>query len=327
MNILIAEDEKSVRMMLKAALRKTKLEPIIACDGREAWDILCARDDIRLVLTDWMMPEMDGLSLVKKIRERKSDKYTYIIMLTALATRHNMLDGFAAGADDYVSKPFHISELLVRIKAGERVLRLEDALSEKNEELTTLNNKLAGLARVDALSQIGNRLAFNEEMEKRQAETARYNRGYAVIMCDIDRFKQYNDTYGHPAGDKLIRLIAATLKAQLRSTDQVFRYGGEEFAVVLPEQDIEGAATVAEKIRAAVENNKSEHKGSDTGILTLSLGVAAWQNYGAQRHDQVSEDAQEEEEHKPEQTEDVIKRADNALYEAKQSGRNRVCNA
>ena len=272
---------------------------------------------------------MDGLSLVKKIRERETDKYTYIIMLTALATRHNMLDGFAAGADDYVSKPFHISELLVRIKAGERVLKLEDALSEKNEELTTLNNKLNGLARIDALSQIGNRLSFNEEMEKRQAEAARYNRGYAIIMCDIDRFKQYNDTYGHPRATNSSASLPTRSRNNCAAPTRCSATAARSLRLSCPEQDLEGAAVVAEKIRAAVEGKHIEHKGSDTGILTLSLGVAAWHNYGAHDEERTAEDTneQQQQEHESDQTQDVIKRADNALYEAKQSGRNRVCNA
>ncbi|MFH1550014.1 MAG: diguanylate cyclase [Planctomycetota bacterium] len=305
MRILVAEDNLATKKLLETLLKKFGHDPVFAGNGREAWELL-SKEDFQMVLADWMMPEMDGVTLCKKIRTDGSKKYIYIIMLTAKSLKDDIVEGLNAGANDYLTKPFHHGELMARIKAGEKTLQLEDNLAEKNRELQALNRRLKNLARVDALTQLGNRLALEEAMEKTCSAAQRYRRTYSIIMCDIDRFKRYNDTYGHPAGDKVLRRIADTLKSQVRASDQVFRYGGEEFAILLPEHSMNEAEKVAERLKSSVETLEIEHTAGDTSTVTISLGVATSRN-------NIKNDCRWTE---------VLKRADEALYEAKESGRN-----
>ncbi len=305
MKILVAEDNKATTKLLEAVLEKFGHEPVFACDGREALDVFL-KGDFQMVIADWMMPEMDGVTLCKKIRAVESRKFTYIIMLTAKSLKHDIVEGLDAGANDYLTKPFDFGELMARIKAGEKTLQLEESLEERNRELQTLNSRLENLARVDALTQLGNRLALEETMEKTCSAAQRHQRTYSIIMCDIDRFKRYNDTYGHPAGDKVLRRIADALKSQIRASDQAFRYGGEEFAILLSEHNMDEAENVAERLKAAVEALGIEHANGDTSTVTISLGVATSRN-NSKNGCRWTE---------------VLKRADEALYQAKASGRN-----
>ena len=307
MRILVAEDNLATKKLLETLLKKFGHDPVFAGNGREAWELL-SKEDFHMVIADWMMPEMDGVTLCKKIRADGSKNFTYIIMLTARSLKNNIIEGLDAGANDYLTKPFDFGELLARIKAGEKTLQLEENLAEKNRELQALNGRLKNLARVDALTQLGNRLALEEAMEKTCSAAQRYQRIYSIIMCDIDQFKRYNDTYGHPAGDKVLRRIADTLKSQVRTSDQAFRYGGEEFAVLLPEHNMNEAENVAERLRAAVEALEIEHTAGDTSTVTISLGVATSRN-NSENGCRWTE---------------VLKQADEALYEAKESGRNRI---
>jgi len=305
MKILIAEDNKITTKVLETVFKKYGHEPIFACNGREALDIFL-KGDFQMVIADWMMPEMDGITLCKKIRADESRKFTYIIMLTAKSSKNDIIEGLNAGANDYLTKPFDFGEMMARIKAGEKILQLEEDLEKKNRELQTLNRRLGNLARVDALTQLGNRLALEEAMERIRNTAQRHQRTYSVIMCDIDQFKRYNDTYGHPAGDKVLRRIADTLKSQIRTSDQAFRYGGEEFAIVLPEHNMDEAEKVAERLKASVEALGIENANGDTGTLTISFGVAASRNNSENGCRGT----------------DVFKQADEALYQAKASGRN-----
>lgn len=305
MRIVVAEDNPATKKLLEALLKKFGHDPVFAGNGREAWELL-SKEDFQMVIADWMMPEMDGVTLCKKIRADSSKKYIYIIMLTAKSLKDDIVEGLNAGANDYLTKPFHHGELMARIKAGEKILQLEDNLAEKNRELQALNGRLKNLARVDALTQLSNRLALEEAMEKTCSAARRYRRTYSIIMCDIDRFKLYNDTYGHPAGDKVLRRIADMLKSQVRASDQVFRYGGEEFAILLPEHNADEAEKVAERLKAAVDALGIEHTAYDMGTVTISFGVATSRN-NTENGCHWTE---------------VLKQADEALYKAKESGRN-----
>ena len=305
MRILVAEDNLATKKLLETLLKKFGHDPVFAGNGREAWELL-SKEDFHMVVADWMMPEMDGVTLCKKIRADGSKGLVYIIMLTAKSLKDDIVEGLNAGANDYLTKPFHHGELMARIKAGEKTLQLEQSLEEKNRELQALNGRLKNLARVDALTQLGNRLALEEAMEKTCSAAQRYRRTYSIIMCDIDRFKLYNDTYGHPAGDKVLRRIADTLKSQVRASDQAFRYGGEEFAILLPEHNTDEAEKVAERLKAAVDTLGIEHTAYDAGRVTISFGVATSRN-------NIENGCRWTE---------VLKRADEALYQAKESGRN-----
>lgn len=312
MKILIAEDDLISRRLLQKTLEAWGYEVMVAKNGQEAWDIL-QQADIRLVIADWVMPVIDGVTLCQKISKSGMPWYVYFILLTSKDRKEDIIVGLDAGADDYVTKPFNRGELHVRVHAGERVLKLEKELLEKNEELQRLNIKLEELIRIDPLMNIGNRRSFYEIIEKVHNRAYRYAHNYGVIMCDIDHFKAYNDIYGHLAGDNILKSVAESIKSTLRMSDDIFRYGGEEIVIILPEQDLKGTVIVAERIRKGVESLGLPHKGNSSGILTVSCGVAACFTTECKNDSSKAK------------WETVLGHADQALYKAKSEGRNRVC--
>lgn len=307
MKILVVEDDLISRKLLEKTVRGWGHEVIGAENGLMAWEIF-QKEEIKFIIADWMMPEMDGVTLCKNIRALNKSGYIYFILLTGKDKKEDIVEGLEAGADDYVAKPFDVAELKVRVRAGERILNLEKELTQKNDELGDLNKRLEEIARTDALMDIGNRHAFYESIKKSHHRACRYLQSYGLIMCDIDYFKNYNDTYGHMEGDILLKKVADTLKEVIRLSDDIFRWGGEEIVVIVHEQEKPQAKIVAEKLRQAIESLKIEHKGCERGYLTISCGVAAFN-----------------ENDKHNQWKDILYRADKALYIAKQSGRNRVC--
>ncbi|GAB4222478.1 MAG: diguanylate cyclase [Acidobacteriota bacterium] len=300
MRILIAEDERISRELLRRALENIRHEVIAVTDGLEAWNhIVDESADIRLVIADWMMPGLDGIELTRRIRSAGFRHYVYVIMLTSRGQRQDVIDGLSAGADDYVIKPFDPGELFFRVRCGLRIVDLEEQLAARNRELERM-------AMVDGLTAIPNRRAFDDDLGRRILECQRYRRPFALLMIDIDQFKNYNDTLGHAAGDSALRRIALVLKRALRGTDDVYRYGGEEFACILPETDEDGAMLVAERLRAAVEAEKIPHPGTAPGVVTVSVGVTV---------------------HRPQHPDSpswIVENADRALYRAKRAGRNRI---
>lgn len=307
MKILVVEDDLVSRKLLQKIFSDWGHEVFTADNGQQAWEIM-QTDNPKFVIADWVMPVMDGVSLCRKIRSSYMQGYVYFVLLTGKDKKEDIVEGLDAGADDYVTKPFDRGELQVRIRAGERILELEKELTHKNRELQCLNLKLEKLIRIDPLLDIGNRRSFYETIEKTHNRAFRYSQGYGVVMCDVDHFKTYNDTYGHIAGDQALKSVADALKLSLRTSDDIFRYGGEEIVIVLPEQDIDKTLLVAERLRKDVEALSIEHKGSDKGILTISCGISAFDR-----------------EHKVDKWEIILDRADKALYSAKAAGRNKVC--
>ena len=307
MRILVVEDDPVSRKLLQKTLEGWGYEIITAENGKKALDIIL-NENLKFVVADWMMPVMDGLTLCRMLRSSKDKGYVYFIMLTGKDKKEDVIEGLKAGVDDYVVKPFDRSELQVRVRAGERILTLEKELTAKNESLQRLNLKLEELVRLDTLTGAGNRLSFYETIEKTHHRACRYAYGYGIIMCDVDNFKLYNDTYGHLAGDNILRRVADSIKCSIRMSDDVFRYGGEEMVITLPDQDINTTITVAEKVREGIESMGIEHRGTAIGILTISCGVAAFD--------------MEKLENK---WEDILENADKALYRAKSAGKNRVC--
>jgi len=305
MKILVVEDDLVSRRLLQKTLEEWGYEVITATNGQEALDIF-NRDDIKLIIADWLMPVMDGLTLCRKIRSTGFSGYVYFILLTGKDKKEDLIEGLDAGADDYVAKPFDREELKVRVRAGERILRLEKELNDKNEKLKKFNTMLEEIARIDALTDIGNRRSFYEAIKKAHHSANRYAENYALVMCDIDNFKSYNDTYGHLEGDRILKVIAKSIKNSLRLSDEVFRYGGEEFIVLL-QCKLDDACVLAERIRKSIESQRIEHQGHDKGIVTISCGVEAFK-----------------EEDRDNQWNDILNRADKALYIAKSSGRNTV---
>lgn len=332
MNLLIAEDDLISRRILEKTLTDLGHQPLVAVNGLEAWELI-QQHEVQVVISDWVMPEADGLYLCQLIRKAHLSHYIYLILLTSKDGQNDLLRGLEAGADDYLIKPFDLAELKARLKTAERVIDLEKKLVKKNKALSLLNKKLKDLSRVDDLMQIGNRRSFHEAIIRVHDLAQRYRRSYGVIMADVDHFKAYNDRYGHQAGDRLLITMADICKKIVRKSDevfrigekigdvkddsspkqdfpdqsQVFRFGGEEIVFLLPEQNCHGAAIAAERIRLAVQNKAFEHQNNLTGQVTISCGVACYQEKDRQK-----------------KWEDILERADQALYLAKQAGRNCV---
>jgi diguanylate cyclase (GGDEF)-like protein len=290
MRVLIAEDEEIGLFTLQSTLTKAGYDVVAARDGREAWEILQRHDTPQLAILDWMMPGLDGLELCRRVREARTGPYVYILMLTGKARKEDIIAGMQAGADDYLAKPFDADELRVRVRAGERIVVLQEALRVQ--------------ATQDALTGAMNRGAIFEVLKRELAQSARTAAPVGVVIADLDHFKQINDTHGHPAGDAVLREAAARLKGVLRAYDALGRYGGEEFLLVLPSCTMEHAAEVAERARRAMADTPAMTGGGVVSI-TASFGVAA--GGGAS----LDLDA-------------VIRAADEALYRAKRGGRNRV---
>ena len=309
MKILVAEDDAVSRTILRRAVEKLGHECLVAEDGRAAWETFCTEPWVDVIISDWMMPDVDGLELCRMVRneERGSQgrAYTYFIFLTALGDREHLLRGLEAGADDYLSKPLDRDELGMRLISADRVTELHRKLAFQNDELEKLNRMLFEQSREDPLTSLGNRLRLREDIEVLQNRAERYGHDYAAVLCDVDFFKAYNDRYGHLAGDDVLQRVSETISAGLRGGDVAYRYGGEEFLIVLPEQSVEAATAIADRLRRSVEDLGVPHgAGTQAGVVTISAGVAAFQGAGS--------------------ADDLLKQADAALYEAKEAGRNTV---
>lgn len=278
--ILIVDDNEKTRTMLKRHLKKEKYEIFEAKDGFEALRIV-ETDNPGVILLDVMMPEISGMDVCRRIRARHDSELFHIIMLTGVATAESKVSGLDMGADDYVTKPFDIEELLARVRVGFR---------------SVANRKLA---LIDNLTQVYNKNFFTAYLEKAIEQAYRYNHDFSLILTDIDRFKKVNDTYGHLAGDKILTEMGSLLNLFCRGSDVAVRWGGEEFIIVMPETNISGGAVLAEKIRVAV----AAHDFPVVSRITSSFGVATLTEHGAAK---------------------LLKDADDALYMAKQNGRNQV---
>lgn len=299
MMIIAVDDDLLSRRVLEGAVTRLGHECLIAEDGEQAWRLIRDRGP-DVVITDWMMPGIDGVQLCRLIRDHAVEAYTYVIFATSLAERDCVFRGMEAGADDYLTKPLDPYDLEVRLIAAKRVTSLHADLAHYRAEL-------ARLACTDPLTQLRNRLSLSDDLAEFHARSQRNGHSYSLAMCDVDFFKAYNDTHGHQAGDEALRQVATTLTTQARQGDRVYRYGGEEFLLVLPDQALSPAAQAAERIRRAVESLDIPHPdGTRAGVITISAGVAACDH----ARDGTGED--------------VLKAADAALYDAKSHGRNRV---
>lgn len=300
MRVLVADDDLGSRLVAKAAVEALGHDCVTAQDGSEAWRLVLELEPDVLV-TDRAMPGLDGVTLCRRIRAAHTDHYTYIVLLTALADPQDVLAGMRAGADDYVTKPLNPLDLEARLVAAQRITALHTELARTRAELTRQ-------AATDPLTGLRNRLMLTDDLQQLHDVSARYDRGYALAICDIDFFKAYNDTHGHPQGDVALRAVAAAMAGTLRGVDRVYRYGGEEFLVLLPEQALAQAASAVERVRRAVADLAIPHNGGRPGgVVTLSVGVAA----STPEHRLTSHQ--------------ILTEADQALYAAKATGRNRVC--
>jgi two-component system cell cycle response regulator len=301
--ILLVDDDIVSRTVVEKYLRKAGFEVAPAANGRQALTLFDEKF-FPIVLTDWMMPEIDGAQLCRLIREKKTDGYVFIVLITAKDTKSDIVIGLEAGADDYIAKPIHQAELIARIKTGIRILRLEQSLKQANEEirLLSITDPLTGCFNRGHLNQ-----RFNEELSRAQ----RYSRPLSVALADIDHFKRVNDTYGHQAGDDVLKLFAQCIRDTVRKKiDWVVRYGGEEFLIVLPETGCEGARHVAERLRKAVENLQIA-AGNSTLSITASFGATCLTMPKEGKTKNVT-------------MESLINEADELLYRSKREGRNCV---
>jgi two-component system, cell cycle response regulator len=295
MQILVADDDRSSRLLVRASLEKLGHDADLVAGGEEAWDLYRA-SGADVLITDRAMPGMDGLELCRRVRAEPVGGYTYIVLMTGVADRTEVLAAMEAGADDYLTKPVDPFDLQAGLVAAQRITRLHRQLERYRSELERLNADLADLARRDALTGLGNRLRLDEDLAQLHWRCTRYAWTYSLAVCDLDHFKRHNDEHGHLAGDEALRQTAAALKATARRGDGVYRYGGEEFVVILPGQDHQHGMAAGERLRVAV--------GESTPV-TMSVGVAAF----AEGDDDPSA---------------VLRRADEALYRAKEAGRDRV---
>ena len=252
MRVLIAEDDAVSRLMLRRSIEQLGHECLVAEDGDVAWELF-RRHEVDVVVSDWMMPGLDGPELCRRVRAHPSPTYTYFVLLTSLDGKRYLMAGLEAGADDYLTKPFDRDELRARLQTAVRVTTLQRQLAEKTVELERLNRALAESARKDPLTGLGNRLQLHEDLFRLQRWLERYGRGYGVALCDVDQFKRYNDGYGHLAGDQALRAIGRAVDRATRDGDMTYRFGGEELLVILPEQTVETAAIAMERVRRAVE--------------------------------------------------------------------------
>ena len=299
--ILIAEDDAVTRMLLKKSLIKAGHEVVSVENGQKAFDLF-KESFFPIVMTDWMMPEMDGLEFCRAIRKRVNPGYVFIVLLTAKDSQDDIITGLEAGADEYLTKPFNRAELFARLNTGRRFLEQERALRRANEEIRILSI-------TDPLTGCSNRGCLNTRLPQEIQRAGRYNRPLSIVMCDIDHFKKVNDTYGHQAGDLVLKEFSKRLKDSIRDkVDMLARYGGEEFLVTLPETDLDGALHLSERLRRVI-SEKEFDIGTKKIKITASFGVAGFDsdNDG----DEISFDT-------------LINHADKYLYKAKNEGRNRV---
>jgi diguanylate cyclase (GGDEF)-like protein len=299
--VLIVDDDVVSRAVIEKQLRKAGFTVGTAPNGAQA---LALFDEayFPIILTDWMMPEIDGPHLCRLIREKKTDGYVFIILITARDTKTDTVVGLEAGADDYLIKPIHPAELIARIHTGIRILKLEQSLKKANAEIRQLSI-------TDLLTGCFNRVYLNERFPDELSRASRYHHSLSVVLADIDHFKKVNDTHGHQAGDDVLKMFARCINKQIRKKiDWVVRYGGEEFLIVLPETDSRGALSMAGRLCAAVSQKKIPI-GATTIDITASFGGSSVSFV---------------EGGPPVSMEALVDRADQRLYEAKRNGRNRV---
>jgi two-component system cell cycle response regulator len=300
--ILVADDEPVNLALIKRRLEWEEYHVETARDGGEAVEA-AKRVLPDLVILDVMMPVLDGLGACRLLKEDPSTRDIPVIFLSALDDTDTKVNGLSLGANDYISKPFRVEELLARVAVSIRLKRERDLLQESAEELRQRAEAASEMSMTDALTGLLNRYGLQRALQRELSEARRYSRPLSCLLLDIDFFKAVNDTHGHAAGDAALMQTARVLTESVRGSDVVCRYGGEEFLVLAPETDARGAHSLAEKIRLSV-SSRLFGDGGRAFALTLSAGVA---------------------ELRPgESGNDMIARADLSLYQAKQHGRDRV---
>jgi len=299
MRILVADDQPLDRSILHLTLEKWRYEVIECCDGNEALAALLKEDSPQLAILDWMMPGVSGPEICKIIRQQELHyHYIYILLLTAKDQKDDIIEGMRSGADDYIIKPVDMHELQVRLRAGRRIIDLQNQLVSAQE---TLKIK----ATHDFLTGLWNRAAIIDILNREHNRSLREHHSMGVIMLDLDRFKDVNDSRGHGVGDAVLCEVAQRMLAGARTYDSVGRYGGEEFMIIVPGGTAEETVKVAERIREGI---------AESPVLVPGESISMTASFGAAAADITRSIAPL----------DLVNWADKALYSAKSEGRNRV---
>ena len=296
--VLVAEDDPVARRVVMSFLDKWGYEVMAVADGAEAWRILESHDSPRLALLDWMLPGLEGVEVCRKVREDPARPYVYILLLTAVSQKQDLLTALDAGADDYLVKPFDAAELRARLHAGRRILAAQD-------ELIAAREALRFQATHDPLTGLWNHGEVLNILDRELDRSIRSRQSVAALMIDLDHFKEVNDRYGHLMGDAVLCEVSQRLLSCVRPYDAVGRYGGEEFLIVVPSIDLAPADALAQRIRLRLYECPLETASGPVAV-TASLGVAV-----SSPEDDTTSTA-------------LIRAADLALYRAKRAGRNRA---
>lgn len=295
--ILVIDDQPANLEVLVSFLKDHKFTVRIAETGTWALQVLESYEP-DIIILDVMMPEMDGFETCRKIKANENTKEIPVIFMTALTNVNDKVEGFAAGGVDYITKPFQHVEVLARINA-------HIALRKQKIQLTQQAELLKMISITDDLTGLFNRRHMNTILEREFGRSLRYGTDLSCLLVDLDHFKVLNDTYGHSFGDVVLRVFSQGLARSIRGTDSAFRYGGEEFLILLPQTDINGAIRIAEHIKKRTENEVFE-SGNITAKVTLSGGISSFHQ------------------NKPRSSIEMITFADTALYASKKAGRNRM---
>lgn len=303
--ILVVDDVPVNIKLQRTYLTAVGYEVVAAKDGVEALEqVKVEQPD--LILLDVMMPKMNGFQVCQKLKNSDDTRFIPIIMVTALNELEDKIKGIEAGADDFICKPYNKLELLARVKSLLRIKHLHDQLEEKLKELEVAHDQLRQLAITDGLTGLYNFRYFKEQLTQELNRARRHKAKVSVAIMDIDYFKHYNDTHGHPAGNVVLTIIAELLKNNIRNVDVAARYGGEEFSLILAESEKSVAANIAHKIKKLVEDYPFQYQETQPNKnLTISMGVATFPDDGFD-------------------PDELVKCADQRLYRAKQNGRNLV---
>lgn len=310
MRVLVVEDDRAMRVLLEKMLKAGGHQVSIAANGIEALSLI-EQERPQLIVTDWVMPQMDGITLCRDLRSRPENRSVYVIVITVQESADKLVEAFEAGADDYLIKPITPKIFFARLKAAQRVVQLQEELAFEREQLLRFSNELAvtnerlqGQALTDALTGLPNRRFAAERLEQEWALTQRGERTLSCLMLDIDHFKSINDRYGHLVGDEALKLVANTLRQAARTQDVVCRYGGEEFLVICPDTRAEDAFKCAERLRMNLAAQHLKLPDGNELQMTLSAG-------GAEKNDATTT------------SQALLHKADINLYAAKTDGRNR----
>lgn len=296
-NVAVVDDDASIRRLVKHLLKRAGYSVIEAATAAEA-RVKLHENPWSLAVLDRKLPDEDGVTLCARLKSDPQFRTRYIIMLTGEADEKDKILGLDEGADDYITKPFQPDEFLARVRAGKRIVDLQN-------ELLASNRRLELLSITDGLTQLYNHRYFQDEFGRKFTEASRYERPLSLALIDLDFFKKINDTWGHAAGDQVLKEVSNMFASSIRSSDFAARYGGEEFAIMMPETGLDDAVQFAEKIRATVESAPVKTDAGEIPV-TVSIGISSIPHT------------------KLESPRQMIETADKALYRSKKAGRNQV---